>query len=628
MSQTTNPTAQQIGQVQVQQRSDPISSGTGSGIDIDAQLSFEHWQKHKSCSCSCSCSLSLRPCHDGHTPEGLVDNKDSSSSCQRVYYDALTEESIPIIHVTDQAVDPTLCQAWYDTMSRTTTTSATSAAAAAATTSATIKTTSATTTTTTTTETTPTSNNNSNNNKSWGTYVTMSEIYEYWQQHKGNSHDAGKRPETAAVVPTTTTTTTTTPATTATTTTTEDLQQQHQYRHGLAVATAARLVQQAWNVVGSSSPTCTYTTNTTTTKATTTLNTATSTTATNIVRTEYTHDNYHHPDSSSSSSSSGSTPPPSPPNPTSMPDWWRRRKVHGVAVWALISSQGMAVPYHMDYAEQLRYARNIIATPLWGGILHCTPSPPSSSVSVAWSSLSQNENVQESIQGGDYYVYLQSPESSWEHYQRHGYKSQLLELNEGNRITIPYRTNRLIAQAGYLPHGSTAVTALPTGVKGRVVVGMNVFGADVGGIVQALPEHSPQFNTWVTRLRQERRGVPLRTLVQRRPQAARRLLQQKSKADYQRAVQQLAMDLEQALSSRQSSHREHDGLTMSELQSKFARHDGRYPSPTDIWVYIQHRCGTLFEIIPDDNVDAAASKELRSEQQRIRLLLPKQKGSE
>ena len=601
ITKTTQRQQQEKEQEQQQQRCDPI------GIEISAELSsFDYWQKYKS-----SLSSSLRPCHDGHTPEGLtVDNtpadsdslrgrNDPSSSCQRIHYDTLTEESIPIIHVTDHAVNPNLCQAWYDAMSRDATT-----------------------------ETAPNNTagkSNGRNNKSWGTYVTLSEIYDYWEQQqqktyeqRNEENDSEQRPEDAAVAAAATRKATTTPTNTHTATTGPS---QQEYRHGLAVAVAARLVQQAWNLESdSSSPTRSYTT---VTKATTaTLDTTTSlptidatvSAATTIVTTEYNNNE------DSDTATSDTTIPP-------MPDWWRRRNAHGVAVWALISSQGMAVPYHMDYAEQVRYASNIIATPLWGGILHCTPSSCSSS--------SQNEEGNaESIEGGDYFVYLQSPESSWEHYQRHGYKSQLRNPNEENRITIPYRTNRLIAQAGYLPHGSTAVTALMTGVKGRVVVGLNVFGADVGRIVQALPEHSPQFNAWVSRLRQDRRGqsVALRTLVQRRPKIARRLLQQKSKADYQRAAQQLAIDVEQALllSFRQSDSniKQYDGLTISELQSKFARHDGRYPSPTDVWVYIEHRCGTVFRIMPGDNDSSAdASKDLTSGHQRI-CLLPKKETNE
>ena len=47
---------------------------------------------------------------------------------------------------------------------------------------------------------------------------------------------------------------------------------------------------------------------------------------------------------------------------------------HGVAVWALASSNiGSQVPYHLDYAEQIRYDYNVIVPPLLAGTLHCTP---------------------------------------------------------------------------------------------------------------------------------------------------------------------------------------------------------------------------------------------------------------
>ena len=96
-----------------------------------------------------------------------------------------------------------------------------------------------------------------------------------------------------------------------------------------------------------------------------------------------------------------------------MPEWWQQRRAHGVAVWALCAPAGAAVPYHVDYAEQVRYATNIVAMPLVGGILHCTPSG--------------------SLEGGDYYVYLHdSPAQSLQHYQDHGYKSQRQALNTNN----------------------------------------------------------------------------------------------------------------------------------------------------------------------------------------------------
>jgi hypothetical protein len=46
-------------------------------------------------------------------------------------------------------------------------------------------------------------------------------------------------------------------------------------------------------------------------------------------------------------------------------------QVHGVAVWALSSTAGQSVSYHIDYAELLRYEYNVTVPPLWAGTIQC-----------------------------------------------------------------------------------------------------------------------------------------------------------------------------------------------------------------------------------------------------------------
>jgi hypothetical protein len=72
-------------------------------------------------------------------------------------------------------------------------------------------------------------------------------------------------------------------------------------------------------------------------------------------------------------------------------------QAHGVAIWALAADEGSRVPYHLDYAEQIRYESNVIVPPALAGILHCTAA---------------------AVEGGEYCVHL----DGLEHYEKHCYK--------------------------------------------------------------------------------------------------------------------------------------------------------------------------------------------------------------
>jgi hypothetical protein len=173
--------------------------------------------------------------------------------------------------------------------------------------------------------------------------------------------------------------------------------------------------------------------------------------------------------------------------------------MHGVGVWALSSDANSSVPYHMDYAEFIRYEHNIIVPPLFAGTLHCTPPP-------------------HSVQGGEFAV----NRKGWKHYDINGYKglkqgndkmtgwsrpqnlgSKQTEIHsddESGWITIPYKFNQGTLFTGNLPHLSGPVTGferetqkLSTNDTRRVILGFNVFSDDVGHVVQKVPEHSDTF---------------------------------------------------------------------------------------------------------------------------------------
>lgn len=175
------------------------------------------------------------------------------------------------------------------------------------------------------------------------------------------------------------------------------------------------------------------------------------------------------------------------------------QQAHGVAVWALASEAGSSVPYHLDYAEQIRYDTNIIVPPILAGTLQCTKS---------------------TIVGGKYCTNLQG----LEHYQRHGYKGKrsaysdardfLQDADEKHQwIAIDYRFNRIICQSGHLPHLSTTVEEIQDPFSKRVIVGFNVFLSDIGPMVQQAPEHSDAFRDQVAWRRRQNK-LSLETIRQ------------------------------------------------------------------------------------------------------------------
>jgi len=241
----------------------------------------------------------------------------------------------------------------------------------------------------------------------------------------------------------------------------------------------------------------------------------------------------------------------------------KKNRVHGVAVWGLPAYAGAEVPYHIDYAEQVRYETNVVVPPVLAGTLQCTPGR---------------------VRGGEYCVCFGDDDvgsgdgdgendgaglcAGLKHYLRHGYKGCRRpppSTNDGDKDPapfrkIPYRYNQMVIQSGYLPHWSTKVEGLEDG-QARVIVGLNVFLDDVGPYVQQFPEHSEAFRQRVALLRQtnrqQRRELvpsPTRTLdlnsVRSNPKLARLLVlakRDKAKRDFALARERLDRAIEEQL---------------------------------------------------------------------------------
>ena len=192
----------------------------------------------------------------------------------------------------------------------------------------------------------------------------------------------------------------------------------------------------------------------------------------------------------------------------------KNNSVHGVQIWALPAQIGSSVPYHIDYAEYIRYTQNVIVMPLYAGTVQCTPYE---------------------VKGGTFAVHL----DGLKHYEVFGYKGALKrkqnengdENEDGNNdndnrmaewsgddddddddndddnhtkdiqvkngwVSVPYQFNQGILHTGNLPHLSSKVLNVNVNEHEqgkRVIVGFNVFAHDVGPSVQQFPEHSDRF---------------------------------------------------------------------------------------------------------------------------------------
>lgn len=253
-------------------------------------------------------------------------------------------------------------------------------------------------------------------------------------------------------------------------------------------------------------------------------------------------------------------------NSTPSPLWNRsdmEEQAHGVAVWGLAAQVNSEVPYHLDYAEQIRYETNVIVPPLLAGTLQCT---------------------RDKIAGGDFLVSLEGIQ----HYENHGFKQCKSSIDQEDMVCIPYHFNQLTCHLGNLPHASTKIEHIQ-GTQKRVIIGFNVFGHDVGPRVQEAPEHSEQFRRKIQAQRavlcstNSRKGVSLERLKQNKPLAKLLVLakRERIKQQYQEAQQRLAADIPKYLPA-----------TVSFLMNRFysPNTDLCWPaSPTDVQVYIHHQ---------------------------------------
>lgn len=284
---------------------------------------------------------------------------------------------------------------------------------------------------------------------------------------------------------------------------------------------------------------------------------------------------------------------------TSMSSLWTTddsNLAHGVAVWALAADEGSQVPYHIDYAEQIRYESNTIVVPVLAGTLQCS-------------------RVNCGMLGGDYAVHL----NGLDHYHKHGYKGAKSPVSitsfissaslgcedDKNWKVIPYRFNRMICQSGHLPHLSTSIESIgesDTSVTGsyvklqRVIVGFNVFLRDVGAAVREAPEHSAAFRQRVQERQRQRRPViqkqqPAQTLsfdmIRKNPKLANLLIlakRQRIKEDLGKA--QAVLDkqiIEMLLNCTFTS----GYLTISYIMDHCSKQDGAWPNPTDVFVHVK-----------------------------------------
>ena len=218
----------------------------------------------------------------------------------------------------------------------------------------------------------------------------------------------------------------------------------------------------------------------------------------------------------------------------------KNRIIHGVGVWSLSSSTSQNVPYHIDYAEYIRYKYNIVVPPLFAGTVQCTPYSSTHNAEHIDKccnnhSYCYDDETNVSMKGGNFAVNL----NGWDHYETFGYKgckrndsmgglkARVMSTNNDSLqdkkthdenihidhntqwVTIPYKFNQGILHTGHLPHLSTIINGFHHCTTNndnndaanhemkRVIMGFNVFSDDIGPLVSKVPEHSESFRRWV-----------------------------------------------------------------------------------------------------------------------------------
>ena len=322
--------------------------------------------------------------------------------------------------------------------------------------------------------------------------------------------------------------------------------------------------------------------------------------------------------------------PPRLLNELADPSTALKSDAHGVAVWALSSTVGSEVRYHIDYAEQYRYERNITVPPLLAGTVQCT-------------NFGGEDGEFGGMVGGDFAVNL----GGLKHYETNGYKGARSGddrggwtdpgLNETNDddinsscssvpyhdelsdwVTVPYRYNRAIFHHGQLPHLSTPIKSIPPSddegansnrrSKSRVILGMNVFGHDIGPDVSKAPEHSDAFRRKIKMYRallskpscnrdgNERTPThnhKLSVEAVRKNKALSKLLvlakREKIKEDLRKRQEQLTDDILASLDAAAKSDNSQP-LTVGKLMERLGKPSkgSNWPTPTDVHVHLHH----------------------------------------
>ena len=309
-------------------------------------------------------------------------------------------------------------------------------------------------------------------------------------------------------------------------------------------------------------------------------------------------------------------------------------KAHGVAIWALAAAPGSQVPYHLDYAEQVRYETNLIVPPLLAGTLHCSRAK---------------------IEGGAFQVSL----DGLDHYQKHGYKAKLQPLRPKDEESssmkeIPYRYNQVMCHVGHLPHASSRIDSitplLDQDIPGdsssssenhqhpmlRVIVGFNVFAHDIGPTVQQAPEHSDAFRRKIQVQRKLLQSMNqnkalhlnLQAIQQNKPLSKLLVLakREKVKQELKKAQEHLAKRIPELLPATVQS-------LMNQLSSSSTSDDGAtggWPNPVDVQVYLHHKVleGTYQVVKVESPIQAqgpAKNKDLISVDTVIELPVPEQR---
>jgi hypothetical protein len=252
-------------------------------------------------------------------------------------------------------------------------------------------------------------------------------------------------------------------------------------------------------------------------------------------------------------------------NSNSNPLWTTEdlQHVHGVAVWALAAQPGSEVPYHLDYAEQVRYQTNIIVPPLLAGTLQCTRDP---------------------IHGGAFQVSLEG----LDHYQTHGYKAKKAPVVVDNLISVTYRYNQLLCHAGHLPHASSRIQSIQGNQQSwRVIVGFNVFGHDIGPMVQKAPEHSDAFRRQVQVQRKvqqmitQKKNLDLQSIQNNKPLS--KLLVLAKRERIKQKFRAARIELQERLPTLLPATVQHLMYTLGSTDT------GYWPAPVDVQVYLHHQ---------------------------------------